>query len=235
MADPSELPSPADPGQRTARHASAAAGPGTIAALVTVVAVIAGTALLGAGAGLLWASVAPRALIVIIGRGSASVVNPETSAFIAADGWFTLLTVIGGIISGLLGYALAVRRQGALAMGSVLLGGLAAALLARWIGQQWGAAAFNRALLTGQSGATLHQPLALGGVGPLAFWPLAAGLTAGGIELVITMRERRQQRPSPFAPPPPAPPPPGPASPGLASLGPGPAPAPPSAPDPETG
>jgi len=206
MANPSDLPAPSGPGRSQARHAAVAAGPSATAALVTaatVIAVIAGTALLGAGAGLLWSSVAPRALIVVISRGSASVVNPETSAFIAADGWFTLLTLIGGVISGLLGYALAVRRQGALAMTGVLLGGLAAALLAKWIGQQSGAAAFNHTLLTGQPGVTLRQPLALGGVGLLAFWPLAAGLTAGGIELAITLRERRRQQPLPLAPPPP--------------------------------
>jgi len=40
-------------------------------------------------------------------------------------------------------------------------------------------------------------PLALGGRGPLAFWPLAAGLTAGGIELMMLLRERRR-RPAPM-------------------------------------
>ncbi|HEX3925584.1 MAG TPA: hypothetical protein VHY31_25115 [Streptosporangiaceae bacterium] len=206
MANPSDLPVPPGPSRSPAQHAAVAAGPSATAVLVTlatVIAVIAGTALLGAGAGLLWASVAPRALIVVVGRGSAGVVNPETSAFIAADGWFTLLTVIGGVISGLLGYALAVRRQGALAMAGVLLGGLAAALLAKWIGQQSGAAAFNHMLLTGRPGVTLREPLAVGGVGLLAFWPLAAGLTAGGIELAITLRERRRQRLLPLPPPPP--------------------------------
>ena len=209
MANPSDVPAPSGPGRSPARHAAVAAGRSATAVLVTVatvIAVIAGTALLGAGAGLLWSSVAPRALIVVVGRGSASVVNPETSAFIAADGWFTLLTVIGGVISGLLGYALAVRRQGALAMAGVLLGGLAAALLAKWIGQQSGAAAFNHTLLVGQPGVTLHQPLAVGGVGLLAFWPLAAGLTAGGIELAITLRERRHQPSLPLPPPPAYPP-----------------------------
>jgi hypothetical protein len=224
MANPSDLPAPSGPGRSPARHAAVAAGPSATAALVTaatVIAVIAGTTLLGAGAGLLWSSVAPRALIVVISRGSASVVNPETSAFIAADGWFTLLTLIGGVISGLLGYALAVRRQGALAMTGVLLGGLAAALLAKWIGQQSGAAAFNHTLLTGQPGVTLRQPLALGGVGLLAFWPLAAGLTAGGIELAITLRERRHQQPLPPAPPPPPYTPDTPASPPASAMPPG--------------
>jgi hypothetical protein len=163
------------------------------AAPITLVAVIAGTAVLGVAAGFLWASVAPRALAVVVARGSANVVNPETSAFIAADGWFTLLTAVGGVISGLLGYALAVRRHGALAMAGVLLGALAGTLIAMWIGQRSGTAAFNHGLSIDRAGTLLHVPLALGGRGPLAFWPLAAGLTAGGIELIVLLRERRQR------------------------------------------
>lgn len=164
--------------------------------MIALVAVIAGTAVLGAAAGFLWASVAPRALAVVVARGSANVVDPETSAFIAADGWFTLLTAVGGVVSGLLGYTLAVRRHGALAMTGVLLGGLAAALIAMWIGQRSGTAAFNHSLSTDRPGTLLHVPLALGGRGPLAFWPLAAGLAAGGIELIGLLSERRR-RPAP--------------------------------------
>ena len=168
-----------------------------LASLVALVAVIAGTAVLGAATGFLWASLAPRALAVVVARGSANVVNPETNAFIAADAWFMLLTVIGGVISGLLGYALAVRRHGALAMAGVLAGALAATLLAMWIGQRSGTAAFNHGLAIDRPGTLLRVPLMLGGRGPLAFWPIAAGLTAGGSELVVGLRERRR-RPAPL-------------------------------------
>ena len=132
------------------------------AAVVAVAAVLAGTALLGVAAGFTWAAVAPRALGVVVSRGSADVVNPETNAFIAADGWFTLVTAVGGIISGLLGYLFAVRRHGAPAMAAVLVGGLPAALIAMWIGQQSGAAAYNHALQAGQPGVLVHAPLSLG-------------------------------------------------------------------------
>jgi hypothetical protein len=195
MAEPSQLPTSPSRGRR--QPGDGHTGVGGLAGLpgvplaVTLVAVIAGTALLGVVAGFIWAAAAPRALVEVVSRGSADVVNPETSAFIAAEGWFTLLTVAGGIISGLLGYALAVRRRGAPAMAAVLVGGLAAALIAKWIGQRSGLAAFNHALLVGQPGALLHAPLALGGVGAIAFWPLAAGLVAGGIEAVAVLRERR--------------------------------------------
>jgi hypothetical protein len=194
MAEPSQLPLSSHAGRREPGGGRSGAILGVPSVVVAIVALLAGTALLGAVTGLAWAAVAPRALVVVVGRGSADVVNPETNAFIAADGWFTLLTVVGGIISGLLGYALAVRRHGAPAMAAVLAGGLAAALIARWIGQQWGTASFNHSLAAGRAGMLLHAPLMLGGLGVLAFWALAAGITAGSMEAVALLRERQAAR-----------------------------------------
>jgi hypothetical protein len=189
MAEPSQLPTSSSRGRR--QPGDGRTGAAGLPVVVTLVAVIAGTALLGLATGFIWAAIAPRALVVVVSRGSADVVNPETNAFIVAEAWYTLLAVVGGIISGLLGYALAVRRHGAPAMAAVLVGGLAAGLIAKWIGQQSGTAAFNRAIAAGRPGALLHAPLALGGLGALAFWPLVAGLAAGGIEAVVVLRERR--------------------------------------------
>jgi hypothetical protein len=191
MAEPSQLPIPSGPDRR---RPGSRPLPGMPAAVVAVAAVLAGTALLGVAAGFTWAAVAPRALAVVVSRGSADVVNPETNAFIAADGWFTLVTAIGGIISGLLGYLFAVRRHGAAAMAAVLVGGLPAALIAMWIGQQPGSAAFNHAVGVGQPGVLVHAPLSLGGIGALAFWSLFAGLTAGIIEAVSQFRARQAAR-----------------------------------------
>ncbi len=194
----SDIPAPTPGGGR-----SGAGGPAWAAGLAFA-AVLLGTALLGVAAGFIWPAVAPRALLVIVSRGSADVVNPETSAFIAADGWFTVVCLIGGVISGLTGYLLAVRRYGPSAMVGVLAGALAAALIARWIGEQSGAAAFNHLLLVGRTGLLLRAPLALGGVGALAFRPLAAGLTAGGIEAIGYFRDRRRilDQQAGYAPPP---------------------------------
>jgi hypothetical protein len=204
MAEPSQLPIPSSPGQRPRGGGRMLGMPAVVGA---VAAVLVGTALLGVAAGFTWAAVAPRALAVVVGRGSADVVNPETSAFIAADGWFTLLTAIGGVISGLLGYVYAVRRHGPVAMAAVLAGGVPAALIAMWIGQQSGNAGFNHALQAGRPGVLVHAPLSLGGIGALAFWSLFAGLTAGGIEAVRQVRERQAARARllPYAPPGPTP------------------------------
>jgi hypothetical protein len=190
MARPDQLPLPPGPARHRPADGPPGARRGVPAAVIAVAAVIAGTAVLGVAAGFLWAAVAPRALVVVIGRGSADVVNPETNAFIAADGWFTLLTVIGGLVSGAAAYVLAVRRNGAPAMAGVLAGGLAAALIAKWIGEQSGVSGFNHSLAVGHVGALVRDPLALGGVGALMFWPIAAGVVAGGIELITMAAER---------------------------------------------
>jgi hypothetical protein len=163
-------------------------------ALVTSLAVLAGTAVLGVVGGFLWAVVAPRAALVMVGNGVANVVNSETNAFIAADGWYCLICVLGGVITGLFGHWLAVRRHGPVAMAAVLIGALAAGLITLWIGEQSGLSTFHHLLATLPSGAHFHAQLVLGSRGAIAFWPLAAGLMAGSLELSAALRDRRQEQ-----------------------------------------
>src|SRR5215469_7090659 len=75
-------------------------------------AALAGSAVLGVAAGLIWAAVAPRALLQEVGHGEAQLVNAESSAFILADAWFCLIAAVGGVITGIAGYRLLVRRAG---------------------------------------------------------------------------------------------------------------------------
>jgi hypothetical protein len=161
-------------------------------ALVMSLATLAGTALLGVAGGFLWAAIAPRAALVVVGQGSADLVSSETSAFIAADGWYCVICLVGGVISGLLGHWLAVRRHGPVGMAAVLVGALAAGLITFWIGEQSGLATFHHLLASLPAGAHMRANLALGSRGAIAFWPLAAGLMAGGLELAGGPRGRRQ-------------------------------------------
>ena len=163
------------------------------AAIRVTLAIVAGTALLGLAAGYAWSLVAPRALLVIVSHGEASLVRPESSAFIAADGAFCLIALAGGVVSGALGYLLGVRKYGPLPMIGVLAGALAAGLLARWVGEWPGSGMFHHLLATLPVGAHLHDSLTLGASGAIAFWPLAAGLVAGGLEAFAT-RDRRRWR-----------------------------------------
>jgi hypothetical protein len=160
---------------------SAARGSASMGAVAASLAVVGGTALLGVAAGFVWAALAPRAGLVMTGPGAAVTANPESSAFIGADGVFCLVCLAGGVLSGLAGYLLAVRRWGPLPMAGVLAGAVAAAFLARWVGEQSGLATFHHLLATLPAGARLRGPLTLGAASALTFWPLAAGLVAGGL------------------------------------------------------
>jgi hypothetical protein len=194
---------PFDPGPRGPSGGSGAgAARSTAATLLSSLVILVGSALIGLAGGLAWTSFAPRVVYVVIGRGSADVVNPETSAFIAADAWYCLIGLAGGLVIGLAGYLLGVRRFGPAPMAAILAGGVLAGLAARWLGENQGLHQFNRQLLTMPHGTLLHAPLALVGdssaavwptvasMSAVVFWPLAACAGAGGIVLVKVLRDR---------------------------------------------
>ncbi len=174
---------------------------GLRSAFLALIVTAAASALLGVLTGFVWSAVAPRALLVVAGRGVAYVANAETSAFIVADAWFCLLTAAAGLVCGVAGYLLAVRRHGAVALTGLVLGGLAASALAMWVGQQQGLASFRSALAVSATGVRLREPLALGGHGALAFWPLLVGLVVGSIEVIGQSIERRRAEAAALAAP----------------------------------
>jgi hypothetical protein len=164
-------------------------------AVIAACLIVAGSAAVGLAAGLVWAAAAPRVVyqVYTLNPPTAYAINPETSAFIAADGWYCLLALIGGALIGLLGYLFAVRRYGPVPMAGVVIGATGAAFLMQWLGpEESGQPGFNHLLATSKPGALLHAPISLGSHGALAFWPLAAAAVAGGIELVAVLRARRQ-------------------------------------------
>ena len=170
-------------------------GPAHGRALVAACLIIVASAVVGLVAGVAWAAAAPRVVyqVYTLNPPTAYATNPETSAFIAADGWYCLLAVIGGALIGLLGYAFGVRRYGPVPMAGIVIGATGAAFLAQWLGhRQSGGPGFNRLLATSKPGTLLHAPISLGSHGALAFWPLAAAAVAGGIELTGVLRARRQ-------------------------------------------
>lgn len=215
MSEPPQPPQPPSAGRHRAVGAVACAGLGqerpvdlSAAAIWTSLAVAAGTALLGLAAGYIWSLVAPRALLVMLSPGGAGLVQVETSAFIAADAAFCLIVVAGGVVSGVLGYLLAVRRYGPVAMLGLLAGGLAAGYLARWVGEQSGLVTFHQLLANLPVGAHLRDSLTLRASGALAFWPMAAGLAAGGLTALGTRGRARTAGAYAPSPPRPLPPPP---------------------------
>ncbi|HEY3979480.1 MAG TPA: hypothetical protein VGM79_19560 [Streptosporangiaceae bacterium] len=186
----------ADTQHPTSEHPRLA--PAGLRVMLTTAAIVAGAAVVGVAGGLVWAAVAPRALFMVSAPGVAYVVNPETTAFIAADGWFSVVAAVGGVIIGVGGYLAGVRRHGPVPVVGILAGATAAAFLAAWIGGQVGLSAFRHELAAAKAGALIRQPVVLGAHGALAFWPLAAGAAVGIIELIAALADRRRQaRPGP--------------------------------------
>ena len=192
MAESRQHPTP-PPGVPAAVAARPPAGLAPRALLITL-AIMLGSALLGIAGGLLWSAIAPRALFMVASKGVAYVVNPETSAFIAADGYFSFIALCGGALIGLVAFLAGVRRFGPLPAAGALIGATAAAFLADWAGSHVGLDAFRHRLATARPGTLLRQPAQLGAHGALAFWPLAAGVVVGGIELILAMRERQRRQ-----------------------------------------
>ncbi len=134
-------------------------------------AALAGSAVLGIAAGIIWAAVAPRALLLQIGPGEAELVNAESHAFIVADVWFCLIVVLGGAITGVVGYRLLVRPAGWTAAAGLVLGAVAASLLTLWVGENIGLGSYHHLLATSRDGAFFHASLGLGAKSALVFWP----------------------------------------------------------------
>lgn len=192
MAEIRIPPPPGDPAPYAAHPGRSGAPAGR--ALLAAGAIVAVCAVLGVVGGLVWAAVAPRVVyqVYTLSPPTADAVNPETTAFIAADAAYCLIALIGGALAGALGYQF-VRRYGPVPMVGLVVGSVAAAFLAMWTGHlATGASTFDHLLATSKVGTLLRAPISLGAHGALAFWPLVAAAVAGGAELASVLRARRQ-------------------------------------------
>jgi hypothetical protein len=137
---------------------------------------LAGSAVLGLPAGLIWGVAAPRAQLQKVGNGAADYVNVETRAFIGADAWFCVIAVVAGLLTGIIGYRFLVARRGdgdrAAATLGLVLGAVAGAFVMQWLGGQIGLSTFNHDLAYSPNGTLFNASLGLGAKSALAFWPL---------------------------------------------------------------
>jgi hypothetical protein len=144
------------------------------------VALVVGSAALGLLGGLIWAEVAPRVLLQEVGAGTAEIVNTETRAFFGADVWFSGIAAVAGLLTGLLGYRLAVAPRDGTARASValalILGAVAGGFTMMWVGGQIGLSSFHSQLTSSPAGALFSASLALGAKSALAVWPLLTSL-----------------------------------------------------------
>jgi len=161
---------------------------------------LAGSALLGLLAGLIWGAAAPRALLREVGSGTAQLVNAETTAFIAADAWFCGIAVVAGLLTGLVGYRFASARRddaaGPASAAGLILGAIAGSFVMLWIGEQIGVSGYDQHLAASPKGTLFLAPLALGAKTALVFWPMATAI----VILVTEWGSRRAVDTGPEAP-----------------------------------
>ncbi|MCA1712686.1 MAG: hypothetical protein LC789_14050 [Actinobacteria bacterium] len=127
--------------------------------------------LLGAPVGLLWAALAPHARIDITAAG-ATFADGASEVFVAADGWFLGITLLAGILLGLLTWLLA-RGSGPYVVVGLAVGGLVAAYVASKVGMRPHQDALRDAAAAGQQGRYVAN-VALQAWQVLLAWPIAA-------------------------------------------------------------
>jgi len=154
--------------------------PGTRSSVAWFVGLLAGSAVLGLLGGLIWGEVAPRVLLQEVSAGTAQIVNIETRSFFGADVWFSGIAAVAGLLTGVLGYRLAVAPRDGAARASaalgLILGAVAGGFTMMWAGGQIGLSSFNRELASSPAGTLFSSSLALGAKSALAFWPLLTAL-----------------------------------------------------------
>jgi len=163
--------------------------PGAVAAFALA---LAGSAVLGLVGGLIWGEAAPRPMLQEISNGTAQLVNAETTAFIGADAWFVGISVVAGLITGLVGYRFLVARAEdgarAAAAAGLILGAVAAALIMMWVGGQIGLSGYNQQLAVSPKGTLFPASLSLGAKSALVFWPMFTAI----VILIADWGTRRQ-------------------------------------------
>jgi hypothetical protein len=138
-------------------------------ALRAVLAAVAVCLSLGLLLGVAWWLVAPTPLVVVR-DGAAFLANPESSAFIAADGWFAVL----GILAGLLSADLVFRPYRQRGVAALIAGGVLASVVAWRLGHLLGPDELAARAGAAADGMTIEGPLQLRALGVLLAWPIAA-------------------------------------------------------------
>ena len=120
-------------------------------------AVVVGSVLLGAPAGLLWSQVAPRLKVTFRAEGPTAPDLESTKAFIGADATYILVMLGVGVLCGLLAWAYA-RRSGPWTVTALAVGGVLAGLVAARVGVIPGS---EDALMALRQGKVGHAPVDL--------------------------------------------------------------------------
>ena len=142
-------------------------------ALVTL-AVTAAMAVAGAPLGLLWSWLAPAIPVINAGQNGIVVNDPSPEEYIAADGWFTLIGFVFGLVAAVLVWLVLRRDRGPGLVLGVTLGGLAASLVMWQVGRLVGLSSWNDWRDSSTAGQTYDRPPDLHAHGALLVIAFAA-------------------------------------------------------------
>lgn len=142
--------------------------------LVTALATVLTVAVAGVPLGLLWSWLAPSVPVGRNQQGQIVVNDPAPEQFVAADGWFALLGFGFGVLVAIAAWQLLRRYRGPLMLLAVVLGALAAALVAWQVGRRLGLADFERWQQAAAVGELSTRPPDLSAYGTLLMPAFAA-------------------------------------------------------------
>jgi hypothetical protein len=151
---------------------TAAGRPADRAAIILAVVIAA----FGVPVGVCWLLITPRVKVTVV-DGGVTLTETVAETFVAADGWFAIITVAAGIASGVL-ITFRGRPAGPAAAVALAAGGALAALVAWRVGVFLGRApaALDQAA-SAADGETLTLPLRLRAYGVLLVWAISAVAT----------------------------------------------------------
>ncbi|HET7406617.1 MAG TPA: DUF2567 domain-containing protein [Mycobacteriales bacterium] len=148
--------------------------------------------LLGAPVGLIWGALAPRLDFVVTAGGQGlDLVNPESEALVAADGYFVFITAVVGIACGILAYRIGRLRYGPGLVAGLAAGGLGAAAVAAQVGRRLYLPGFHHAETAVAAGHHVLLYVSVRAQPALFVWGFAAAL---GYGLLVAIFEREPIR-----------------------------------------
>jgi hypothetical protein len=169
--------------------------------LETFIPTVALVTLLGAPVAFLWRAFAPRTEILHTASGPQPVA-PESNQLFAVDGRYVVVTLLAGLLCGVIGWTL-LRRRGPAGPIALAAGATIAALVTKAVG---GRLVVDRYLYNFCHGRDVQclvysGTLRLNAIAAIVVWPLAAMVAFAALTLFFD----REEPPAAWPPPPPWP------------------------------
>ena len=131
-------------------------------------------AVAGGPVGVLWRFLAPTVPVINAGAGRIVVNDPSPEEYIASDGWFAILGFGFGVVAAIVAWMVVRRYRGPWLLASVVVGCLAASVVAWQAGRLIGLAAYQGWRGRSTQGATYEAPPDLHGYAVLLIPAFAA-------------------------------------------------------------